>query len=281
MKDTAAKGEAPRPAAAAIGEGISAALEDYLEIILELSSHTRAVRVRDIANAKAVRMPTVTWALRTLAARKLVAYRAREYVELTSAGAAIAHRVTGRHLLLERFLAEILQVPPETSAQDACRLEHHLSGVTIERLSAFVEYVQTCPGVGAAFLERFHQHFGRRPASAACPLARPHEDGGREIDTAGDANLAPLARVPEGCCAEIGRLLAGRAMRSEFLKQGLVPGAVVEVVRSGKARQATVIRLQGRELALPAKQAARVLVLVKEGPATVKRSEGKPHDETT
>jgi len=264
MKTSSAQPAPDVAGASSAGSEISAALEDYLEIILELSSRTSAVRVRDIARAKAVRMPTVTWALRSLAARELVAYRAREYVALTSAGAAIAQRVAGRHLLLERFLSEILDVPPATSAQDACRLEHDLSGITLERLSAFVEYVQTCPGVGTAFLERFRDHFGRRPASVRCPLAGRGEPGAPGARVAAGAPLVPLTRIPEGCRVVVSRLLAGREQRSDLLKQGIVPGAVLAIARAGGSRRVTVIRLQGRELALQAKQAARVLVMAQD-----------------
>jgi DtxR family Mn-dependent transcriptional regulator len=154
------------------GGALSETLEDYLEIILALAAEQPEVRVRDIARAKAVRMPTVTWALRALAERGLVTHEARELVELTPEGAAIAGRVAARHRLLRRFLTEILGVPGDVGERDACGLEHHLSPQTLERLAAFVEYIQTCRGVDRGFLERFQKHFSGAGATGRTDATR-------------------------------------------------------------------------------------------------------------
>ena len=234
---------------------LSEALEDYLEIILELSAHGRTVRVRDIARAKAVRMPTVTWALRTLAARKLVVHRARQVVELTPAGAGVevAQHVAGRHALIGRFLTEILGVSSDAAGRDACRLEHHLSGVTLERLAAFVEYVQTCPIVGADFLHRFQVHFGAGPpGDEACPDAPAGFDcPPGSLGACGERDLVALCDLDAGTSCRIVRLAAERRTRLALLRLGLVPGRG--------------IRLQGRELVLSRERSSKVYVRASEG----------------
>ncbi|MCK4414743.1 MAG: metal-dependent transcriptional regulator [Candidatus Eisenbacteria sp.] len=247
----------PRPS-----DGLSETLEDYLEIILALAAEQPEVRVRDIARAKAVRMPTVTWALRALAEKGLVEHEARELVELTPEGAAIATRVAARHSLLQRFLAEILGVAGETAEQDACRMEHHLSPHTLERLAAFVEYIQTCPGVEESFLERFRTHFGRAGMPGThCPDAPeglPPQSG--VALHCGEQGLTFLPALPAGARGLIARLWGDQASRFDLMRRGLLPGVAVEVVGGGGQGNATIIRVQGRELALPPQQAAAILL---------------------
>ena len=141
---------------------ITETLEDYLEIILMLSLQHKIVRVRDIAKEKGVRMPTVTSALQRLSQKDLVAYEAREYVELSESGRRVADRILARHESMAAFLERILGVPHETADSDACGLEHHLSSVSVQRLSALVEYIESSPEVDPAFLSRFQRHCAQR-----------------------------------------------------------------------------------------------------------------------
>ena len=129
----------PRSAAVAGRAALTETLEDYLEIVYMLARRHPAVRVRDVARAKAVRMPTVVIALRRLGERGLVRYAAGDCAQLTAAGAARGRRLAERHVFLQRFLQEVLGLPEAIAAKDACGLEHHLTPVTLERLAALVE----------------------------------------------------------------------------------------------------------------------------------------------
>ncbi|MBM3318321.1 MAG: metal-dependent transcriptional regulator [Candidatus Eisenbacteria bacterium] len=132
-------------AAPARQEPLSETLEDYLEIVFLLSRPSATVRVSDIARAKAVRMPTVVTALHRLAERGYLRYAAGENAQLTRAGAARGRRIAARHAFLQRFLSDTLGVPEAIAARDACGLEHHLAPETLERLAAFVDYLDRCP----------------------------------------------------------------------------------------------------------------------------------------
>ena len=114
-------------------------LEDYLEIVYMLSRRHGTVRVRDVARAKSVRMPTVVIALHRLAERGLVRYAAGDGAQLTAAGLVRGRRLAERHVFLQRFLQEILGLPEAIAAKDACGLEHHLTPLTLERLVALAE----------------------------------------------------------------------------------------------------------------------------------------------
>jgi DtxR family Mn-dependent transcriptional regulator len=241
---------------------LSETLEDYLEIILELSSRTKAVRVRDVARAKDVRMPTVTWAFKRLAAKGLVHYEAREYAELTPEGAAVAGRVAGRHRFLSRFLTEILGVPAEVAARDACGIEHHLSAGTLERLTAFVEYIETCPEVGDHFLQRFRDCFGKSGAPVeTCPQEPCRRTGLQRVKPKrGRHELVAVADLPIGSRGEVARIQASEQIRVELMRRGLMPGVIVEMAHPGGSKGSSAIRVQGQELILEISEAQAIFV---------------------
>jgi DtxR family Mn-dependent transcriptional regulator len=122
---------------------LSESLEDYLEIIYNLVQKQRVARVRDIAKAKAVKMSSVTSALKRLDREGLANYKAREFVELTRAGSNLAKRLIKRHNFLTKFLIEVLQVNPVTAESDACSMEHVLSPQTMNRFFDFSEFLQS------------------------------------------------------------------------------------------------------------------------------------------
>ncbi|MEZ4528782.1 MAG: metal-dependent transcriptional regulator [Desulfobacterales bacterium] len=124
---------------------LTSAMEDYLEAIFDLDQDKKFVRVRDIAKKMAVKMPSVTSMLKTLNERNLVNYEKYEYVELTEQGADIGREIRQRHEVIRKFLTEILKIDFKTADEDACRMEHALSPVTLESLADFMEFIQICP----------------------------------------------------------------------------------------------------------------------------------------
>jgi DtxR family transcriptional regulator, Mn-dependent transcriptional regulator len=245
---------------------LSETLEDYLEIILSLSLQQKVVRVRDIAKHKSVRMPTVTAALRRLADKRLVEYAAREYVELTEEGNAIARRVAGRHHFLARFLEQTLGVPSDIAEVDACGLEHHLSAPTLSRLSAFVEYIDTCPGVESQFLDRFKNcflspsHLDDTCDQSDCPAPGGGNSGsGSSIKTASAPTVA-VNQMPDGLDGEIVRLRIGEEVREELIRNGLLPGITIRRLRPASPEDGIIILIQGQEMRLTADEASAVYV---------------------
>jgi DtxR family Mn-dependent transcriptional regulator len=148
---------------------LTAAMEDYLEAIYDLDQEKKVVRVRDIANRLDVKMPTVTSMLKTLSARALVHYEKYEYVELTTKGNRLGREIHRRHQILYRFLTDILSVRPKTADMEACKMEHALSGNTLERITCFMDFIQQCPRTGASWLEHFEafQESGEIPEDCA------------------------------------------------------------------------------------------------------------------
>ncbi len=120
---------------------LSAVQEDYLEAIAELAGSREAVRSRDIASRVGVHKSTVTAALRALSARGLVRYSPYAAAELTAAGRKAAAVVRRRHLLLRRFLAEVLGMGAAEADSTACRLEHAVDSDVLDRLVRLGEFL--------------------------------------------------------------------------------------------------------------------------------------------
>lgn len=122
-------------------------MEDYLEALYDLDREKRVVRVKDIAKRMDVKMPTVTSMLKTLSDRGLVRYEKYEYVELTHQGKGVGQEMRRRHGILFHFLTDILKISYETANDEACKMEHALSGGTMDSLTRFVTFLQACPEI--------------------------------------------------------------------------------------------------------------------------------------
>lgn len=118
---------------------LSSNMEDYLEAIFEIARETPAVRVRDVARKLGVTMPSVNGALKNLEARGLIRHQKYEYIELTETGSSAASRIVVRHRTIVVFLHELIGVDEETADKEACRMEHVLSGETMEKLTTYIE----------------------------------------------------------------------------------------------------------------------------------------------
>ena len=144
---------------------LTSVMEDYLEAIFDLDKEKRVVRVKDIAKRLDVKMPTVSSMLKTLNNRGLVHYEKYEYVELTADGARVGGEMRRRHQILFQFLTDILKIDVQTADEEACKMEHTLSASTLDSLTDFMTFIQTCPRAGETWLEHFEEYraHGIRP----------------------------------------------------------------------------------------------------------------------
>ena len=113
-------------------------LEDYLEEIHVLIRDTGRARVRDVARALNVKMPSVVKGIAELKKLGLVEQQPYSDIELTVKGRRCAAMVLGRHNILREFLVR-LGVSPGTADKDACLMEHILSAETMDRIRDFLE----------------------------------------------------------------------------------------------------------------------------------------------
>ena len=134
---------------------LTESMEDYLEAILALERTHKVARAKDIAERLQVQRGTVTGALKALAEKGLINYAPYSYITLTPQGSAVAREINRRHQVIRNFLTEVLRIPPETAETTACRMEHVVQGMVLDRLVCFIDFMHQCPRAGTDLLRAF------------------------------------------------------------------------------------------------------------------------------
>jgi DtxR family transcriptional regulator, Mn-dependent transcriptional regulator len=106
---------------------ITVSKEDYLKAVLEAESEGETVISATLSHRLSVTAPAVTMALRRLKKDGLVRVQSDGHVGLTPAGRKIARKLTLRHHLIERMLAEMFGMEWYKVHDEAERLEHAVS----------------------------------------------------------------------------------------------------------------------------------------------------------
>jgi DtxR family Mn-dependent transcriptional regulator len=136
----------------------TASMEDYLEAIAKLGEGRKVVKVKQLSQMLGVKMPSVSSALKKLSEQELVEHERYGHIKLTREGDRIARDVIGRHEALTRFFAQALGINRETAEEDACKIEHVISPLSMDRLAKFVEFMRACPLGGTNFPSRYEYY---------------------------------------------------------------------------------------------------------------------------
>ncbi|MBE6895413.1 MAG: metal-dependent transcriptional regulator [Ruminococcaceae bacterium] len=107
--------------------------EMYLETIHVLTKKLGVVRSIDICEEMGYSKPSVSRAMSILKEGGYIVVEKGGHIVLTEAGKEVAEKIYNRHTLLTKFLTSI-GVDSDTAADDACKLEHHISDVTYEAI---------------------------------------------------------------------------------------------------------------------------------------------------
>jgi Mn-dependent DtxR family transcriptional regulator len=126
--------------------GSSAAVEDYLERILELINRKGYARVVDIASALKISQASVTNMVQRLDAEGLLKYEKYRGLVLTAAGARLARKIAHRHRLLTDFL-KLLGLDERVIYHDVEGMEHHISPSTLRAIAALTEQLRRRPAM--------------------------------------------------------------------------------------------------------------------------------------
>ena len=133
----------------------SAAMEDYLERILELINTKGYARVVDIAESLKISQASVTNMVQRLDAEGLLKYEKYRGLALTTAGEELALNITRRHQLLTDFL-KLLGLDDEVIYHDVEGMEHHISPQTLRAIEALVSALQEKPDLLAQIKHQAH-----------------------------------------------------------------------------------------------------------------------------
>jgi Mn-dependent DtxR family transcriptional regulator len=126
--------------------GSSAAVEDYLERILELINRKGYARVVDIASALRISQASVTNMVQRLDTEGLLKYEKYRGLILTATGKRLARQIAHRHRLLTDFL-KLLGVKDRVIYHDVEGMEHHISPPTLRAIAALTEQLRRRPAM--------------------------------------------------------------------------------------------------------------------------------------
>lgn len=111
--------------------------EMYLETILILSKKNTHVRSIDIASHTGYSKPSVSRAMGILKKGEFITIDSLGHITLTEKGIKTAQRIYERHVILTEFLRNI-GVNEKTASEDACKIEHHISDETFEKIKSHI-----------------------------------------------------------------------------------------------------------------------------------------------
>ena len=112
--------------------------EMYLETIYVLTSKSGTVRALDVAEHMGFSKPSVSRALKLLVKDNYIVIDQNGYISLSESGREIARKIFERHTILTRVLT-MLGVDEKTAAEDACRIEHHISDESFSAIKKHME----------------------------------------------------------------------------------------------------------------------------------------------
>ncbi len=115
----------------------SESAEMYLETILILRTQRPEVRSIDIARYTNYSKPSVSRAVHLLQERGDITVDEAGLIFLTEQGTLRATKVLERHQTLTRLLVT-MGVDIQTADEDACRIEHVISDVSMEKIKQFL-----------------------------------------------------------------------------------------------------------------------------------------------
>ena len=111
--------------------------EMYLETVLVLSKTNGIVRSIDVAEHMGVTKPSVSRAVGLLRDGGYLVMDKSGHLSLTPLGEEIAAKMYERHKILTDFFVA-LGVSREVAAEDACKIEHHISDEVFEAIKGHI-----------------------------------------------------------------------------------------------------------------------------------------------
>ena len=120
-------------------EEMSIAMQNYLELIYELSLDGKKARVSDIAKHLGVSKPSVNNAVVVLAKDGYVIYEKYADVKLTPKGKETAEFICGKNQTIKQLFVEVLNIDEGIADKDACLIEHVISNESIKAMQEFLD----------------------------------------------------------------------------------------------------------------------------------------------
>jgi DtxR family Mn-dependent transcriptional regulator len=230
-----------------LGENI----EEYLEAMYTLSKGERAVKTTELAKHLKISPASVTEMVQNLAERGYVDYKKYYGATLTKKGLRMAKKMKRKHRLLERFLADVLKIPPEKVHDEACRMEHALSDEAEEALCKVLNQPDVCPDDNNVI-----PACGKPVENCAeCMEEKaPGKRGQRKH------RLKPLSDLSPGRKAIVAFIRGGKNVVKRLADMGLTNGTEIETLNSAPFGGPVKIAVRGSEVAIGRGIALKIFV---------------------
>ncbi len=240
---------------------LTASLQNYVEAIYWISNSKKAARAKDISERMEVGKSSVTAALQTLSEKGIVNYAPYDVITLTEAGLAVARKLVRRHEVIRDFFVRVLSVDSEEADAAAGAMEHSVTDTILDRLIAFIEFVERCPQSGTAWIKDFGYHCDNDACSGDCDLCLADKDAQTTEQGNEAAQLRPsLARYGVGDRLVLIKVDDDSPMKERFRQIGAQLGAVIEIEHIDNDMRTMQIKLKGYHEQLAIEEAGKVLV---------------------
>ena len=125
---------------------MTAAMEDYLEMISRLSKKNGFTRVYELASALNVQPPSATMMVQKLAKLSLLKYEKYGIIILEKKGAKLGESLLKRHQTIENLLM-ILGVDSSVVLEETEKIEHTISKDTLHCFNKFISFLNERPDI--------------------------------------------------------------------------------------------------------------------------------------
>lgn len=245
---------------------LSASLEDYLEAIFHITEEKQAARPKDIAVRLKVKNASVTGALRALAEKGMIHYAPYDIVTLTQEGREAAEGVVNKHETLRSIFVNLLAVDEKIADEAACKMEHCIPNVILDRFIDFAKFVETCPRGGAKWVSGFGYHCDQNASPETCErcMERSLEDFKQRnqctIQGKPMTATASLKALKKGQRGRVVKIDAASEASKRIVEMGVTPGTIIEVDRVAPLGDPIDIRVKGYHLTLRKAEAEGIAV---------------------
>lgn len=136
-------------------EKLSRSQEDYLEEIYNQVVKNGYAKVTEISNSLNVKKASVTGALNTLSAKKLINYEPYSKITLTKTGEDFARTIHEKHENLREFFENVLGLSKEEASDNACRMEHIVSEKFFTNFVKFSDFIRDYSKQNPDFIRQY------------------------------------------------------------------------------------------------------------------------------
>jgi DtxR family Mn-dependent transcriptional regulator len=216
---------------------LSSSLQDYLKYIYLENMETAQVRISQIAKRMQVKKASVVSAIKKLVTKQLVRHEPYGAIELTQTGLTTAEVIYRRHLVLNNFFSNILNLPEIIAEKDACAAEHTLSRSTIDRIIELTNFLEKENCDQGSIIANYIKHH----------------------DLLKNAEIIALSSLEKGEAVMIDSLSdCSASLRQKLISQGVITGEILIYEGSAPLGDPLKFKIKDRNIMLR-KQEARLI----------------------